>query len=183
MKLASAHERCPATGKHKQHLVMVDGKQTLVDVLLAPLVSDLSKLEIYTVASCQAGCGNACERKHTLFKTTREWDVVSRKYIDVWHYKVPKLCKESCWLVFRRAQDAENFLVLVYGKDEKLNEHMLGHGRKQSYAWSWCVTFDDDGRSIVSYYHLVFPRAHLAMVTARIHDIVVNEERYDKKEK
>lgn len=185
-KLHDFEATCPVTGKHHQKVIRFNGERILVDEHLAPLIDGLLRLGIFTFSSCQAGCGGACRRKHKRFPDTRE--LVNGREECIQHYKLPKLCKRSVWLVFVSMTDVTKFVNLVYRKTDsnKLREQMSGVGVSQSLAWNFHVTMTDlnDQRYIDHrgfwvgkkssppkmgfYCHLVIPRAHLQLVTDRI---------------
>lgn len=171
---------------HKQKFVWISGKRILIDEDIAPLIGGLSSLDIQTVSSCQADCGGVCRRKHRIISIKDE--IHRNKPGKMFEHHMPKLCRESVWIVFWTAEDAAKFMNIVYNRSDppKLRDQMQGSGAKNSHAWNWycrAMNINDlryrDHRGywvgkapkkdkFDFFVHLTFPRAHLSLVTERI---------------
>ena len=188
----------PRTNWTRQHVakyLTIDGRRVRIDANIAPLIDGLQRLGIMTFSSCGASCGGCCDLKHRLI-SKRAW-MVERygpdrgKRITYWKYSKPKQCENSVWLVFETTADAARFLNVCSrpGDPEDLRDMMkgqFGYRGKPSLSWKWKSHVDDlndrrymdhrgywvgqrQGNPKFDFYmYLVFPHAHLDLVTERV---------------
>lgn len=168
------------SGRHPFKWLKYEGQKVRIDKDIAPLLSGMWKLGIYTTNSCQA---------------TYHWTICSRK---------TKECKEFVWIVFETAKDIERFYDYVavweplsdIGSGFNMYEKMsgIGYGLEPHSVWyvlarmdnlgvegHWkrngkgknnsYTVWEEDGckkNQFVLQPQLWFPRKHLSYVEERI---------------
>jgi len=98
-------------GKHPFKWLLWRENKVRVDKEIAPLISNLWKLGINTLNSCQAHCSFNCDHK---------WNQFRDKIIPTGH------CDNNVWIVFETAKDYQKFLNIVANYNEKkMYEHII----------------------------------------------------------
>ena len=156
---------------HPKTIVVIDRKKVPIDNDLVDIIKALNKKSIKTTSCCQGGCANRCNRKHVRTKKLDYKTYISidgkRKLVEVMTSRIPKACRESCYITFSGCEDAEKFMNLVYRDSDSdlIKDKIKGCG---SNSWSWKMYWDNDTTELYSI--VVFPRSFLPLVGKRIYE-------------
>ncbi len=180
---------------HKAKLISYHGRKVKIDEDIAPLISNMWKLGINTISSCQAHCSFKCNHKYKVHPKDADghqlWELIPKKY-----------CRDNIWIAFQSNYDLELFYnaVAEYSKEDGSMYEFMCHGNwkenpREIWSTSWRVenagvkghwgrpvfskggkrsTFecwiDDDCKknNFVTVPQLTFPHKHLSYVEERI---------------
>lgn len=196
-------------GRHKAKILTYDGVKVRIDKEIAPLLSNMWKMGIRTVNSCQAHCSFKCDHKIKKHPKDKEGYTF---YESLW----TDHCQDCIWLVFEHALDIELFynIVAEYLPYEKeagtMYAHIQGHDFKKNPRDVWSVqssmrnygveghfdygmspsgkrekykTWHEDScknNIFILQPQLTFPRKHLAYVEAKIKEALKTKPKKKK---
>ena len=184
-------EFMPVKNGHRAKILYLNGQRTRIDFAMAPFIQSLHDLKIETFSCCQGSCaGGRCGRHHKRSGELESYTNEEGKVVSFRKRVIPKRCQETVYVGFPTPRDASRFLNVVYdaGDSEELRDQIRGEGSLDSDTWIWVP--DIDGAEVPEENRItrkgnwivkpkkpfqltigmlcLFPRAHLAMVTARV---------------